>query len=257
MKLIIESFNRFVEEIDPDTIDLSSFQVKDEMNPEIWDENEQLRPEIKEKLVKIAQDFFDELNLPGNVTLKDIAFTGSLANYNWSEFSDVDLHLLVDFAEIDENLELVKGFLDFKRMDWNKTHDIRVSESEVEIYVQNDSEPHHSTGVYSIMSDEWLVKPSKEKPSVNNKEVQEKAAAIMDEIDELGELYRDGEFSTAKTNAETLKLKIRTMRQCGLETGGEYSSENLAFKTLRRNGYLGKLNDYKIGAYDRMASYEE
>ena len=38
---------------------------------------------------------------------------------------------------------------------------------------------------------------------------------------------------------------------------GEYSVENLAFKTLRRNGYLEKLSNAKTDAYDKMMSIED
>ena len=46
------------------------------------------------------------------VGIEDLRLTGSLANYNWSEYSDVDLHLVVDFEKIDEDIELVKAFFD-------------------------------------------------------------------------------------------------------------------------------------------------
>ena len=182
-KLIIENWRAFLEElVDPSSIDLSSFAVKDVLNPQVWSGN-RLRPEVKEKLIAIATDFFEGLELP-DVELKDITFTGSLANFTWSQFSDIDLHLIVDFSEIDDNVELVKNWLDQARAVWNKNHDIDVGGHEVEIYVQNESEPHISTGVYCVMGDQWLTTPDKDKPTVKWEEVQEKAASLMNEIDE-------------------------------------------------------------------------
>lgn len=256
MKLFVENWKSFLEElVDPDSIDLSSFAVKDQLNPRIW-VGDRLRPEVKERLIAIAQDFFESLELP-DVELKDITFTGSLANFTWSQFSDVDLHLIVDFSEIDSNEELVKNWLDQARANWNRNHDIDMQGHEVEIYVQNEAEPHISTGVYSIMNDEWLTKPDREKPSVNWTEVQEKSASLMNEIDEVEQLLNVGNSEGALNYAERLKDKIRKFRQGGLERGGEFSVENIAFKTLRRNGYLEKLSSLKDKAYDKGMSLQE
>ena len=40
--------------------------------------------------MEIANDFID--GLPFNVTIQDVRFTGSLANYNWSKYSDIDYY---------------------------------------------------------------------------------------------------------------------------------------------------------------------
>ena len=256
MKMLFENWNSFLEElVDPSSIDLSSFAVKDQLNPQVW-VGDRLRPEVKERLIAIANDFFESLELP-DVELKDITFTGSLANFTWSQFSDIDLHLIVDFNEIDSNEELVKNWLDQARAVWNKNHDIDIGGHEVEIYVQNQSEPHISTGVYSISGDEWLTKPNKEKPTVRWEEVQEKAASLMNEIDEAQDMFSSGNADGALDYAERLKEKIRKFRKSGLERGGEFSVENIAFKTLRRNGYLEKLSKLKDDAYDQNMSLQE
>lgn len=253
---MFENWRSFLEElVDPDSIDLSSFAVKDKLNPQIWN-NDRLRPEVKDRLITIAQEFFDGLDLP-DVQLKDITFTGSLANFTWSQFSDVDLHLIIDFEEVDANPEVVKKWLDQARAMWNKNHDIDIGGHEVEIYVQNDTEPHVSTGVYSIFNDNWLTKPEREKPLVKWTEVQEKAASLMDEIDEIEKMLTNGETDDALSYAERLKEKIRKFRQGGLERGGEFSIENITFKTLRRNKYLEKLSNIKTDAFDQSMSLQE
>jgi len=254
---IFENWSRFVEDIDPSTIDLSSFRLKLTLNKEVWNKRSKLRPEIREKLIQIAEDFFEELDLPDHVDLKDITFTGSLANFNWSQFSDVDLHLIVDFGDIDENFDLVKKFLDYKRMMWNKIHDIYISDHEVEIYVQDLNEPHISSGVYSVYDNDWVVKPSRKKPEIKWEEVKVKTAYIMDEIEEVSKLYSNGEFQEARDFAEKLKKKIGCMRKCGLEQGGEFSTENISFKALRRNGSIEQLNNYKDNSYDKIMSVRD
>ena len=89
-------------------IPLSSFAVKDVLNPKVWQPNHQIKPKVRQKLLKIADDFIKKLDLSDSSYVKDITFTGSLANFNWSEYSDVDLHLIIDFGLIDENENLVK-----------------------------------------------------------------------------------------------------------------------------------------------------
>ena len=59
--------------------------------------------------------------------------TGSLANYNWSKFSDIDLHIIVNYEDIDDNSELVKDYVTAKRIVWNDTHDIKIYGFEVEV----------------------------------------------------------------------------------------------------------------------------
>ena len=147
-----------------DQDELMAFSVQPELNQEIWEGDTRLHSEVREALMDITVDFVDRLDL--DIHLKDVTFTGSLANYNWSKFSDIDLHLIVDFTDINDNEELVKKFFDAFRSNWNKKHDIRVKGHEVEIYVQDAHEAHTSTGVYSIKEDEWLVRPKKLKPEI-------------------------------------------------------------------------------------------
>lgn len=235
--------------------DLSTFKVKDELNPDIWQNNTLSNP-VSLKLKRIANDFLDSLEIPRRL-VKDITFTGSLANYNWSKHSDIDLHILLDFSDIDDNEELVKDFFDSKRVEWNKTHDIRIKNHEVEIYVQQADEPHHSSGVFSIADNEWLTEPSKQSPQLDEREIQRKAGYIMQEIDEVNRLYQAGDYDEAFRYSEKLKSRIRDFRQCGLEEGGEFSPENIAFKALRRNGYLELLSKLKTSSYDKLMSIDE
>ena len=136
---------------------ITSFEMQSRLNPAVWD-NDQMRPAIRKRLQEIAEEFIEKLDLP-NVEIKDIILTGSLANYNWSEYSDLDVHIVVDFKEVAEDEGLVKKYFDAVRGNWNRTHDIKVKGYEVELYVQDDDESHTSTGVYSILKDEWELEP--------------------------------------------------------------------------------------------------
>lgn len=91
------------EEVEP-----SSFDMHKRLEPRIW-KDDNVRTEIRRMLLSIAEDFM--AGLPVDVNIQDVRLTGSLANYNWSNYSDVDLHIVVDFLDVDENKKLVKAFL--------------------------------------------------------------------------------------------------------------------------------------------------
>tara|TARA_Y100000593_G_scaffold92924_1_gene186044 strand:+ start:1287 stop:2072 length:786 start_codon:yes stop_codon:yes gene_type:complete len=237
-------------------LSLPSLGVKDDLNREIWNEKDQLKPEIRERLLEIAQDFWENQD-PGSVKIKDIIFTGSLANYNWSNFSDIDLHIVIDYTDVNKDAELVRKYFNSVKSAWNRDHDIRIKDYEVEIYVQDYLEPHIATGIYSVQNDEWIKKPSKFKPEIDYHCVTVKANCLMDEIDEIQHDFDNEEYKNAHKKTISLKEKIRNMRKSGLESGGAYSVENLAFKVLRRNGYLKQLNDLKLMSYDKLQSIEE
>ena len=57
--------------------------------------------------------------------------------------------------------------------------------------------------------------------------------------------------------ADHLMERIRKYRRAGLSQNGIYSTENLVFKTLRRNDYLKKLSSLRILSYDASMSLNE
>jgi len=238
-------------------IDLSSFSLKSSLNRDIWIDDGKLRPEIAVKLVEIAKNFMKNIGLD-DIEIKDIVLTGSLANYNWSEYSDVDLHIMVNFDDIDENDDLVREFFRGKSGNWNDRHDIKLRGFEVELYVQDVDEPHVSTGIYSIVNDSWVVEPQKEKPTLDLDTTKKKAQRLIDLIDDIEALYNEDKLREAYVSSQLMREKIRKLRRCGLDTpAGAYSPENLAFKVLRRNGYLEKLGTLRDSSYDRLMSITE
>ena len=257
-EFLVKNFKNFInEQNNPEEIDLSSFEFHDELNKDFWNqEGEKLDPEIRQKLIAIANDFWNSLEV-GDADYDDITFTGSLAAHNYSQFSDVDLHILVDFSDVDDKIDLVREYFNAMKSIWNRLHDILIKGYEVEIYVQDVNDPHEAQGLYSILNDQWIKKPVLDKQDFDKDNVKKKAAGLMDQIDRLQPLIDDGKYEEAEKYADKLKEKIRKMRKTGLETVGAYSVENLAFKVLRRNDYLGKLSDAKREAYDKMQSIKE
>lgn len=243
---------------------VKSFYKKDTLSSDIFDSVDnsyKMKEGIRENLIKISNAFLDFIEV--DFFVHDIVLTGSLANYNWSEFSDVDLHILVDMDELSEDKkknstklhQIVKEFFDLKRQLWNGTHDIKVKGYEVEVYVQDVDETHLSSGVYSILNNEWVVEPQKGEEHIDERKIIDKSEDFIDLIDQLQSKYDNGEDVGSQVDA--LRKKIKKFRQSGLEEGGEYSYENLTFKLLRRNGYIGKLLNLKNYSIDKKLSVEQ
>ena len=253
-EMLVGGVRSVVEDVDPESIDVSSFEVHDEINKDFWSHPEdRLDPEIREKLLAIAKDFYDSLEV-GDAQFSDITFTGSLAALNYSKFSDVDLHILVDFSDVDDKTELVREYFNAMKSVWNRLHDILIKGYEVEVYVQDINDPHEAQGLYSVLNNEWIKFPTPEKSNFDRDNVKKKAASLMDQIDRVTKLIDEKKYEEAELYADKLKMKIRKMRKTGLETIGAYSVENLAFKVLRRNDYLEKLSNAKREAYDSLHS---
>ena len=235
---------------------IHSFQVQDTLNPIFWDEEDstyKLKPGIRNALLKIVEDYSNFVDL--ELDIEDITLTGSLSNYNWSEFSDVDLHIIMDFGG--NKNSLLKKYLDSRRIIWNSIRDITVKGFDVEIYVQDSSEPHFASGVYSVLYDEWINEPSKEEDiTIDSAKLLSKAKNFMDKIDAIKVAAQREEAEEVLDKIGRLKKKIKKYRGCGLKKEGEYSYENLTFKFLRRNNYLKKLNDIKNELIDQTLTVE-
>ena len=247
---------------------LQSFEVKKTLNPHIWTLNKEghytLQPEVAKKLLFISNKFLDFVDIDNlgcdietqECTIDDIIITGSICNYNWSKYSDIDLHILIDFGVIDENEKLVNNVLLTKKNLWNASHDITIKGYEVEVYIQNTDELHFSSGVYSVLFNKWLIAPKAGDPAVDIDKVIDKAQGWMEMIDDLQSRAYQMEGEDIIKVIDKIKDKIKKFRKCGLEKGGEFSYENLAFKFLRRTGYLKKLFDLKNKVIDLSLSMD-
>ena len=191
-----------------------------------------------------------------DIDVEDITMTGSLANYNWSSFSDIDLHIIVDLDSIDIDNDLLRQLFNSKKTIWNSTHNVEVYGFEVEVYIQNQNEPHFATGVYSIMYGEWINEPKKEDSAFEDNKLLSKAMTWVDMIDGVEKKSLILKPEETLELIEKVKNKLKKYRSCGLEKGGEYSYENLTFKFLRRNGYIQRLFDLKNKITDDTLSLE-
>ena len=249
--------------VEPDDVDLSSFNIKKHLNPMFWDDGH-LDTRIRLKLLDIADDFFHFLGVDW-VEPEDVIITGSLANYNWNKrYSDIDLHILVDYEDVDERVDFVREYFTMKKNEWNEKHkNLRIFGFPVEVYVQDANEPHASSGVYSVDRDEWLTEPDLDNlrsGKVDKRHVREMVSTYMNKIDDLVDIYKrhkDDEYEMRKVSEDAARMfdEIKKTRKDDLARyGREMCDGNIIFKALRRSDYIGKLIKLKNLTYDKINS---
>lgn len=258
--ILEDEFNVMSENDEFDTIDLSSFKLHGELCKDVWN-GDRIKQEVRLKLLAIADDFFDSLAVDW-VEPEDIILTGSLANYNWSKYSDFDLHIVLDFSKVDERTEFVKDYFDSKKNEWNNSHEnLKIKDFPVEVYVQDSNEEHASSGIYSLESDEWLTEPKEESmnPIMLDKfYIKQQTFKFVKAIDRLEEKIREkcNKSEAVKTDEALNSLydKLKNTRKESLDKYGEMGSGNIIYKMLRRLGYLDKILELKSLSYDKMTS---
>jgi hypothetical protein len=218
----------------------------DELNPSVWDGRE-LRVDVRYKLLEIAKRFVEYLDVP-NFKLVDVILRGSLTNYNYTQYSDFDLHIVTDYAALD--CDITEPFYMAKKKIWNDEHDITIKGHEVELYVEDRDEENASEGMYSVLDNRWHKRPKYQQPDIDDRAVNSKARDLMTQINRA---VKTGSVE----DITRLQDKIRNMRQSGLDASGEFSTENLAFKIIRNKGYLDKLYKNKNQKFDQELSLDE
>lgn len=228
--------------------DFADFKIHDTLNQKLY-VGESLKPEVRKRLLKIASAFIKFIKVSTGV--KDIVITGSSSNYNYSnKYSDIDLHILYDFSKIDDNVELVKEYLSAKKSLWNEAYDIKIKGVDVELYAQDIEEPHEATGVFSLLNNTWVRKPHRIDVKLDISGAERKAESYMALIDNL---IKSGDCSAE--SLEKIKEKIKKLRKAGLDSKeGEFSTENLAFKILRRSGHIQKVWDAEAKDFEDSLS---
>lgn len=232
---------------------INSFYPKSHLSNVIFDNDEKIKDDVRKQLISISDNFLEFLGV--KFFVHDIVLTGSLASYGWSDYSDVDLHIIFDFDESEYNNDLLIEFFNAKKNSWNEVHNVKIKNYDVEIYIQDIKEEHITSGIYSILNNKWVKKPNSKKIEIDEKKIIEKSQMFMKKIDELISKFKKG--GDIKDEVKKVKNKIKNFRKSGLTNDGEFSYENLTFKYLRRNGYMNKLIDLNRKIIDKELSIKQ
>lgn len=250
-----------IDEVSPQQINLKSFVPKRQLNPKFFSEDGKLNSDVRLRILDIADEFWNDLGLDW-VKPEDIVLTGSIANYNWSKYSDVDVHIIVDFSKVcEDHTDMVESFFNTSKQEWNDSHDISIMGYEFEIYVEDINAETESSGIYSLNKDNWVVEPQQfDNPNLHQKKLKKLSAKIMNTVDDLeaysnNELLPEPKIEKVINQLELIFDKLRSMRKEDLHTQDkEFSFGNLLWKVMRRAGYIDKIYDLKTKLYDRKMS---
>jgi len=237
-------------------IDPTVFAPKEELYPRLWNSTtKRLDDNVRLRLQQVAEDFIRGFEHP--LEIKDIVLTGSLANYNWNQYSDVDLHVVLDLSVFPDGYrDAFAGYFNAKRLVWNTSHSVKIVGHDIEVYIQDVREAHYSTGVYSVLNDKWIVQPSFTKQDIQYDDVIGKTKEFIEQINDLSDLVSQKDYQKAQADIDAFIKNIKKYRQAGLQRQGEYSTENLVYKMLRNGGHLERLSSLKNQAYDSEMSIE-
>ena len=213
---------------------LKEYQTQSNLNPKLWN-GHTLKQGLNNSFMKIVNHFYKFLEI--DTPILDVILIGSNANYNWNKFSDIDLHVLINYRDINDNLHLVKNYLHAKKSIWNLNYPLTYKGINIELYAQDsNTDLHASVGIYSLMQQKWINRPSSTQVSIDNSLINQKTQPYEFEIDNL-----KLDDSHLESKIKSILLRLRNLRAAGLEAVGEYSLENLAYKSLRNSGHLAKL----------------
>lgn len=211
---------------------LEDFQLHETLNPKLWKDNK-LIPEVRQKLLEISENFEQYVEIPMHIV--DVVLVGSNASYNYTQHSDIDVHLIV-------NTELTEGVLEdiqtlvfnLKKTAFNKEFDIKIKGIPVELYVEDLHSSVQSNGIYSIRRNKWVKEP---KPiTIEKRDITQELDAWTERIN-AAIMSKDYEQITNVLDA------LYLMRKNSISIDGEYGRGNEIFKTLRDKGLLSKLKD--------------
>ena len=234
-------------------LELEKFKIEDainfhdEYNPWLFD-GDKLKPTIKRQLETIADDFVEFMGIP-DLAIEDIIITGSNVAYTYTSHSDIDLHLLVDFAKLPES-DVYRELFNAKKSLYNDTYEITIRDIPVEVYVQDTAQSHTSLGEYSLYKDMFTRVPTKKRANLDE-------ISAASKFERLEQLALEGLKSDDIEKVNSVLSIIKRYRQSGLDNKGEFGPENLAFKAVRSKGYFQALFDRRNKLRAEQLSLEE
>ena len=228
----MKDFTRYIIEASELTL-----QYHDKLNSKFWS-GKSLKPVVRKKLLEIGKTWAKWANIPEN-SIVDVVFVGGNANYNYTDHSDVDVHVIVDREKIPDCPELIDDYFQDKKELWSLTHDIKVYGHDVELYAQDEKAKFpKDQGVFSLKNNKWIIEPKHHEVDIDNPHIVKKVKEIKEKIESLIAV------NASDDSFKQLKKKIKNMRASAIQKSGEFAFENLVFKELRNTGVLDKMNEY-------------
>lgn len=222
------------------------FEVHNNLNPMLWTKDGRLKEEIKEHLNAIVDEFIDYIEIP--IIIADIQLVGSNASFNYTNKSDIDLHIIANFDFINADETLLQALYDTKKAQFNSKYDISIKGMDVELYVQNIKSGIVSNGIYSLLNDQWIKFPQKIEnvPQYN----------ITKDVDILKNKIEKALDTQNVEDIQNIINELYLLRKNSIAIEGEYGRGNQIFKEIRNLGLLQELKDGLTKAKSKILSLE-
>lgn len=253
------NIDNIFEEIFPEQINLKSFEEKETLCPRIWAKDGSLKKVIRQRLWEISRDFIRDID-DMDIRIEDVLLVGSLAGYNWSKYSDIDCHIIVDFDSLKEyaGRTVLKQNFDRIKNDWNKSHKLLIYGYPVELYIQDTKEVNASDGMYSVKYGMWVKIPQGGNVLQQRDLIKQQAAQYLNLIDKYTRMAYECRSKAAARiivgEIEKLYDKVVKSRKDAIAEGGEYAPGNIVFKIMRRTDSIQKMKDARKLLYDKIKS---
>ena len=208
---------------------LEKLEVHSNLNPKLWTSSAELLPDVERKLFDIVDAFTESMSIP--IDIIDARLVGSNASYNYTQYSDIDLHIVANFEAIDVDSEVLQSAYNLEKSSFNKTYDISIHGLDVEVYIEDVRASTVSNGIYSLYLHRWIKFPKK--IDVPDVDVSRETSVWERRIDTA--VGGNGD------DARNLLNSIYLVRKNSLEVDGEFGKGNVLFKELRNLGLLDKL----------------
>lgn len=219
----------------------ASISLHDRLNPKIWNSDMTLRDDVESKLNEIVEEFAEYVELP--LVIIDVHIVGSNASYNYTDQSDLDLHIIVNFDRLDASHDVTEALMWADKKMFNDDYDLSIRGVEVEIYVEDVKSNTTSNGIYSLVERRWIKEPQ----PINITYDEDEVAARFNELEsDIITVLDHGTYDDVADMIDDLYM----MRKNSLSTEGEFGVGNLVFKEVRNSGYL---DDLKQAALDRRS----
>lgn len=242
------------------SVDREIFNIHKELSPLLWDDKE-LIPELLPKFLNIAKAYIKFSGLPENIQIMDITLTGSLSGFNYTKYSDLDIHVVIDYKKFNTNLTLLEDFFSMKRKMWADEYDVKFHQYPIELYVQDAAQYlSGSSPQYSLLTQEWKHEPERPDDSIDETTAIKKSKDLMYAINELEEAADENhgeDYSEILEELGEIKDKIKNMRKSALAETGEFGTGNLVFKILRNSGYLERMTVLKTAITEKLLTINE
>lgn len=213
-------------------------ETHDTLNPKIWNSDMTLRSDVEQKLYNIIDEFVENSHFLTTDDIITANIVGSNASYNYTEFSDLDLHIVVNLSDLSEDEKFAGYTGDCERILFNRRYEIEMNGVDVELYVEDIRTAPVSNGIYDLFKGEWIRRPIKLVfPEVNNN--------LYKSVYDVHKQRAVKLLSSAKSAKEINKFvnDLYLLRRNSLAEDGEVGIGNQVFKDLRNEGLLDQLKD--------------